>query len=124
MGKIPLSQQEVAGLALNSADLEALTRAIAGCKIGDWEARKKLDRLFQPLLVLLAEKRAGEDIGARNRMLERGREGLQRAAKRFPKHEQVRHFRLFALPFIEVAMDRPPSFWKRLFGRRPRPRQP
>ena len=60
----------------------------------------------------------GRDTAASNRLIERGREGLYRAAKQFPKRRHVRHFRLFALPFIEAAMDRPPSFWQRFFAKR------
>ena len=116
--KISLSQQEVDGLAASGGDFEALSQAVAACKLGDWEAKHTLDRMFHPLLAMLAAKRVGSDTAASNRLIERGREGLYRAAKQFPKRRHVRHFRLFALPFIEAAMDRPPSFWQRFFAKR------
>jgi DNA-directed RNA polymerase specialized sigma subunit len=115
--KIPLSQAEVAELASAATDHDLLARLLAACKLGDWEAKRQLARTFQPLLMMLATKRVGEDAALRNQMIERGREGLVRAAKRFPKGEPVRHFRVFALQFIETAMDHPPGFWQRLFGR-------
>ena len=116
--KIPLSHNEVAELAAGVTDHELLARVLAACRIGDWEAKHQLERMFQPLLLMLATKRAGESAALRNQLIERGREGLIRAAKRFPAAEPVRHFRVFALNFIEAAMDRPPGFWQRLFGRR------
>ena len=115
---IPLSQNELADLSASTNDHELLARVLTGCKMGDWEAKHKLERMFQPLLVMLATKRAGDDTATRNRLIERGREGLIRAAKRFPKGDPVRQFRVFALGFIEPAMDQPPNFWQRLTGRR------
>ena len=112
--KIPLSHDELSNLAANSGEIEALTQAIDGCRLGDWEAKRALERIFQPLLVMLATKRAGDDVKHRTHLLERGREGLYRAAKRFPKRDPVKQFRIFALPFIEAAMDKPPSFWQKL----------
>lgn len=114
--KIPLSQDELANLASSNSDIEALQHAIAGCRLGDWEAKHNLERLFQPLLVMLATRRAGDDAKLRNALVERGREGLYRAAKRFPRNDQVRHFRLFALTFVEAAMDNPPGFWRKLWA--------
>jgi len=113
--KVALSQQEVSGLAASSDD-EALSGAVKAYKKGDWEAGHVLDRQFHHLLVMLAAKRAGSNVAANNTLIERGREGLHRAAKRFPRRQHIRHFRLFALPFIETAMDQSPSFLRRLFG--------
>ncbi len=121
--KIALSPDEVASLSGNSgAQVEAMEQAVRGCKTGDWEAKHALERQFSPLITKLAIKRAGADIEARNELIERGRAGLYRAAKRFPARESVRHFRLYALDEIEAAMDNPlrglARFWDRLRGPR------
>ena len=116
--KIPLSQQELAGLADASGDIEALATTLADCRIGDWEAKRRLERMFHPLLRVMALKRVGQDTAALNRLVELGREGVHQAAKRFPEREPARHFRVFALPFIEFAMDHRPGFWERLWKRR------
>jgi DNA-directed RNA polymerase specialized sigma subunit len=113
--KIALSQEEVASLSAASAQTEVLSQAIEGCRIGDWEAKRNLERLFTPLILMLAERRAGQDVGLRNKLVERGREGLYRAAKRFPRSESVRRFRIFALDRIEQYMDKPPSGLAKLF---------
>jgi DNA-directed RNA polymerase specialized sigma subunit len=112
--KIQLSHDDLANLAINSNELETLTNALAGCRAGDWESKHELERIFQSLLVMMATKRTGDDVKQRTRLIERGRAGLYRAAKRFPKREPAKQFRIFALPFIEAAMDEPPSFWQKL----------
>jgi len=114
--KIALSQDEVANLSASGVHAEELAKAVGGCKMGDWEAKHALERLFAPLLAMLAEKRAGTDLTARNELIERGRAGLLRAAKRFPRNDSVRHFRLFALDHIEAAMDKPGHRLPKIFG--------
>lgn len=114
--KIALSQDEVASLSGNGAQSDALAQAVAGCKLGDWEAKHALERLFAPLIEKLADKRAGADPAVRHELIERAREGLYRAAKRYPKRESIRRFRLFALDYIENAMDKRPSGLAKLFG--------
>jgi DNA-directed RNA polymerase specialized sigma subunit len=114
--KIALSQDEVANLSASGAHAEELAKAVGGCRIGDWEAKHALERLFAPLLAMLADKRAGDDNAARNELIERGRAGLYRAAKRFPRRDPIRLFRLFALDHIEAAMDKPASRLPKIFG--------
>ena len=114
--KIALSQDEVASLTGSGAQTEALAQAVRGCKLGDWEAKHALERQFAALIVMLAEKRAGGDVAARNELIERGQAGLYRAAKRFPKSESIRRFRLFALDHIEAAMEKPLRGLRKLFG--------
>ena len=113
--KIALSQDEVASLSGSGAQAEALEQAVAGCKLGDWESKHALERLFNPLIIMLAAKRAGADRAACNELIERGREGLYQAAKRFPQRESIRRFRLFALDCIEQAMDKPARSLLKLF---------
>jgi DNA-directed RNA polymerase specialized sigma subunit len=114
--KITLSPEEMANLSAGGAQLEEIARAVDGCKLGDWEARHELERLFNPLIATLAFRRAGDDAALRNELIERGRAGLYRAAKRFPKRECKRRFRLFALDHIEAAMNRPLGVLSRWFG--------
>ena len=114
--KIALSQKEVASLAISGTQTEALAQAVAGCKLGDWEAKRALERLFSPLITMLAVKRAGSDTAVRNELIDRGRDGLYQAAKRFPPRESIRRFRLFALDHIEKNMDKPARGLARLFG--------
>ena len=113
--KISLSQDEVDNLAASGGHAEELAQAIAGCKIGDWESKHALERLFASLISMLAEKRAGSDATLRSKLMERGREGLYRAAKRFSRRDSVRHFHVFALDYIEAAMDKPVSRLLKIF---------
>ena len=114
--KIALSQDEVASLSGSGAQSDALAQAVAGCKLGDWEAKRALVRLFAPLIEKLVEKRAGTDQAVRDALIERAHAGLYRAAKRFSKRESIRRFRLFALDYIENAMDKKPCGLSNLFG--------
>ena len=115
--KIALSQDEIANLATSGSQMEALTQAVSGCRVGDWEAKRNLERLFNPLITMLAARRAGADTKVRNELIERGRAGLYRAAKRFPRRENVRRFRLFALDYIQTEMEKPArSGLRKLFG--------
>lgn len=114
--KVALSPDEIASLSSSGAHAEELAQAVSGCKLGDWEAKRNLERLFNPLILMLAVKRAGDDNALRNELVENGRAGLYQAAKRFPRREHVRRFRLFALEHIEAAMDKPKSGLRKLFG--------
>ncbi|MEI8242615.1 MAG: hypothetical protein WCI17_05055 [bacterium] len=114
--KIALSQNEVASLSASSAQAEAMAQAVSGCKKGDWEAKRNLERLFLPLIAMLADKRAGVDGTARGALVEQGKAGLNRAAKRFPQRELIRRFRLYALNYIEAEMDKPGRGKRSLFG--------
>ena len=112
---------------LNNVDLsgkqlrfEELERCIASCQAGELRERIRLARNFRPLIRSLAERRAG---GARavneiNRLCALGREGLYEAAMNYTPKIGAQHFRVFALDYIERAMDgQKKSFWRRLFRR-------
>jgi len=114
--KIALSQDEVANLSASGTHADELAQAVGGCKLGDWEAKHALERLFAPLIAMLATKRAGDDNAARDALVERGRAGLYRAAKRFPRRDPIRLFRLFALDYIEAEMDKPARRLPKIFG--------
>ena len=115
--KIALSQDEVANLAGGGTQVEELAKAVSGCKLGDWDAKHALESLFAPLITRLAVQRAGAtpDAALHNELIERGRAGLYRAAKRFPSREPIRRFHLFALDYIETEMDHPARGWMKLF---------
>jgi DNA-directed RNA polymerase specialized sigma subunit len=99
---------------------EELERCIENCQAGELRERIRLARNFRPLIRSLAERRAG---GARavneiNRLCALGREGLYEAAMRYTPKIGAQHFRVFALDYIERAMDgKTRSFWRRLFRR-------
>ncbi len=117
--KIPLFVSSSADAAGSKAQQEVLEQDILSCKRGDWTSRNQLVRVFMPLLRNLAEKRANGDIAEFNRLIDRGKQGLFKAVRRYRPGTGIHHFRLFAVTHIEDAMDRSrQEFWlKRLFSR-------
>jgi DNA-directed RNA polymerase specialized sigma subunit len=115
--KAAISQNELAELNAASNDHALLAKLIAACRLGDIEARRALEKNFYPLLMMLATKRVGSNPADRNPLIETGKQGLRRAVDHFPKRELSRRFRIFALDYIEAAMDQKPGFWSRLAGR-------
>lgn len=95
----------------------SIERDQQACKRGDWEAKTRLIQAFMPLMTSLARKRT-QDTAALNRYIEGGKEGLMSAVKHF-KAGSTTKFEIFALSYIEDAMDRVtrPGFFARLFGR-------
>jgi protein-L-isoaspartate(D-aspartate) O-methyltransferase len=67
----------------------------------------------------LAEKRSS-DVGEINNLLEAGKKGLYRAAKKYKKKDHADRFQIFALDFIEQEMNRVQGtgggFLSRIFG--------
>lgn len=101
-----------------NAELEFLERCLAKCQAGDLREHMQLARKFRPLIRTLAEKRAGgpENVKEINRLASLGREGLYEAVLEYNPKVGIGHFRLFALDYIERAMDsKPKGFWQRLF---------
>jgi DNA-directed RNA polymerase specialized sigma subunit len=101
-----------------NAELDFLERCLAKCQSGDLREHMQLARKFRPLIRMLAEKRAGgpENVKEINRLASLGREGLYEAVLEYNPKVGIAHFRLFALDFIERAMDsKPKGFWQRLF---------
>lgn len=96
---------------------KAIERDAEACRRNDWEAKTRLIQLFMPLLTSLAKKRS-QETSAINRYIEAGKEGLVSATRHY---KPVTHgkFQVFALNYIENAMDRVdhPGFFARLFGR-------
>jgi len=100
-----------------AARTKALEKDLAAAKRGDWDARHRVERALMPLLTTMARKRAS-DNGAINDLIERGKEGIAAAIKKFKTGTSGDRFQIFALPFIESRMDKKerPSFFARLFG--------
>lgn len=96
---------------------KAIERDVEACKRNDWEAKTRLIQAFMPLLTSLAKKRT-QETAAFNRYIEAGKEGLADAARHYNSSSGTR-FQLFALNYIEQAMNRVsrPGFFARLFGR-------
>ena len=100
------------------ADREkAIVRDVEASKKSDWEARTRLVQMFMPLMTSLAKKRT-QDTANMNRYIEAGKEGLAKAIKNYRTGTDGK-FQVFALKFIDDAMDRTdhPGFFARLFGR-------
>jgi len=101
-----------------AARTRALEKDLAAAKRGDWEARHRVERALMPLLTTMAKKRASETAEI-NILLERGKEGIAIAIKKFKTGTSGDRFQIFALPFIENRMDKNErsGFLARLFGR-------
>lgn len=95
----------------------AIERDVEACKKNDWEAKTRLIQAFMPLLTSLAKKRT-QETATLNRYIEAGKLGLTNAAHHFNAAAGTK-FQLFALDYIEQAMNRVnrPGFFARLFGR-------
>ena len=116
--KIPLSgiknDQPTTGVAARN---QALEKNINAAKRGDWEAKHYVERSLMPVLKKLAEKRACDTAGY-NRLIAAGKEGIANAIRKFPTNTPADRFQIFALPFIEEAMNKSQKkgLWKRWFG--------
>jgi DNA-directed RNA polymerase specialized sigma subunit len=100
-----------------AARIKALEKELAAAKRGDWEAKHRVERALMPLLNTLAKKRAS-DNAAINTLIDRGKEGIDVAIKKFKTGTSGDRFQIFALPFIERKMDNQErsGFFARLFG--------
>lgn len=96
---------------------KAIDRDVEACKKNDWEAKTRLIQTFMPLLTSLAKKRT-QETAVLNRYIEAGKDGLIDAAKHFNPSASMK-FQLFALNYIEQAMNRVnrPGFFAKIFGR-------
>jgi hypothetical protein len=104
-----------------SAELEQLERCVARCQAGDLREHMQLARKFRPLIRTLAEKRVNDPSNVKeiNRLSSLGREGLYEAVLEYNPKIGIARFRVFALDYIERAMDsKPKGFWQRLFRKR------
>lgn len=107
-----------------AAQIKAFERDILGAGAGDWNAKGNLVRHFTPLLTSLAQKRS-TDIATVNRCIDAGKDGLVQAARKYKPSVGPERFQIFAVDFIEAAMDKAVregsgkggGFFARLFGK-------
>lgn len=119
--KIPLHAMHGDSRAALHRETRFTEGEIQACKRGDWEAKHRMATLFMPLIVSLAKKRAADgDVAKLNLLTEAGKKGLFAAARKYKPAIGADKFQVFALDFIEAAMDRAASggsWLSRLFGR-------
>ncbi|MBA4388037.1 MAG: hypothetical protein C0404_08655 [Verrucomicrobia bacterium] len=116
--KIPLNMGQSASAGSKAVQNKLLERDVTGAAEGDWNCRNNLIRTFTPLISSLAQKRSSE-VSKINQYLEAGKNGLFTAAKKFKSGSGMDNFHIFALDFIEKAMDevdKGGGFFKKLFG--------
>ena len=117
--KIQLNLGQNGSQSTAAAQAKVMERDVLAARGGDWNARNNLARAFSPLLQSLARKRA-TDPGAINQLMEAGKLGLYKAAKKYRSSVGADRFQVFALEFIEGAMDdhlKGGNWFTRLFGR-------
>jgi len=116
--KIPLNMGQNGAGSDRASQNKMLEREIINARKGDWTARSNLAKTFQNLLRSLAEKRS-KDPTEINTLVEAGKEGLFKAAGKFNPASGAERFHVFALDFVERAMDQKlkPGFFARLFHR-------
>lgn len=98
--------------------IRQLGRLIQASREGDWNAKNSLATKFMPLLSSLATKRA-KDAAEKAKLVEAGKQGLFKATRKFKKSGHPEKFQVFALDFIERAMDQTRDgggFFARMFG--------
>lgn len=102
----------------HQAQMKSLARDVAEAKGGDWNARKRLNTTFQPLMKKFAQKRTA-DTAQFNALMDKGREGLFVAAKKYKLKEGPERFQIFAVDFIENYMDGKggKGFLRKIFGK-------
>ncbi len=120
--KIPLrvmNNDSQAGLHRETKCSEA---EILACKRGDWEAKHRMAQAFMPLISSLAKKRVPDGNAAlMNQYIDAAKKGLFLAARKYKPTVGAERFQVYALDFIESAMDRASTggnWFTRLFGGR------
>lgn len=118
--KISLQMDQQASSDSPEARARVLEHDILAAKQGDWNAKNQLVRMFMPLLTSLAQKRTS-DTAKINLLIDAGKKGIFLAAKKYKKDIGAENFQIFALDFVDKAMDQASSgkggFFARLFGK-------
>lgn len=117
--KIPLHLGQNGTQSAAAAQAKVVERDVLAAKQGDWNAKTNLARTMTPLLLSLAQKRAS-DQQTINALIEAGKEGLVKATRKYNSSIGADRFQIFALDFIEAAMDehlRGGNWFTRLFSR-------
>jgi DNA-directed RNA polymerase specialized sigma subunit len=118
--KIPLHLGQNGTQSAAAAQAKVVERDVLAAKQGDWNAKANLARTMTPLLVSLAQKRSA-DQRIINELVEAGKEGLVRATRKYNSGIGADRFQIFALDYIEAAMDehmKGGNWFTRLFSRR------
>ena len=117
--RIPLRIESTGPHSGRAVRLRVMQKDIVAAKKGDWNARRALLAEFRPLLQTMADKRAQTPEDAR-KLAQAGEAGVVRAIRKFRASSGADHFQVFALPYIEKAMEQPgkPGILARLFGMR------
>ncbi len=118
--KIPLHIGQNGTQTAVAAQAKVIERDVLAAKQGDWNARTSLTKAMTPLLVSLAQKRASDQPTV-NALVEAGKGGLYRAARKYHTGIGAERFQIFALDFIDAAMDqhmKGGNWFTRLFRRR------
>jgi len=117
--KIPLKMGQESAPSGAAAESKAIERDIMAAQGGDWNAKNSLVRTLTPLIRSRAEKR-GATPAETNRYFDAGKEGLFKAVKKYNPKIGAAHFQVFALDYIDAAMERASKpaagFFARLFG--------
>lgn len=101
-----------------SAKHLALTLILEEFQRGDYQGANQLIREFDGLIRNLAERRAKGRPAEVARLVELGRDGLRKAARKFRLSAGAGQFQVFAVDYIQKAMDgKDKGFLARLFGR-------
>jgi len=117
--KIPLNLGQNGTQSTAAAQAKVVERDVLAAKAGDWNASNNLARLFAPLLQSLARKRASDPVTI-NELIDAGKLGINTAAKKYRSSIGADRFQVFALTFIERAMDdhlKGGNWFTRLFRR-------
>jgi DNA-directed RNA polymerase specialized sigma subunit len=118
--KIPLHFGQIGTQSAVTTQAKVIERDVLAAQQGDWNAKASLIRAMTPLLVSLAQKRATDQPNV-NALVEAGKEGLYRATRKYRHAIGAERFQIFALDFIEAAMDdhlKGGNWFTRLFQRR------
>lgn len=113
--KIPLNYSQDQARSGRAAKAKIVEHDVLAAKGGDWSAKTRLAQTFMPLIKSLAEKRASDAQGI-NELIEQGKQGLYKAAKKYKKSIGADKFQIFALKYIEQSMDNKGGFFSKLFG--------
>jgi len=114
--KIPLKLEGHDMHAGPSAQTRELAMHLKGAKKNDWNSKAAIHKAFLPLLTTMAQKRASDQAKI-NELIEKGKEGLNKAAKKFNLKDGADKFRIFAVNYVENAMDgKGGGFFSKLFG--------
>jgi DNA-directed RNA polymerase specialized sigma subunit len=114
--KIALHMSQNEGQTVGQIEIKKLTTYLTSAQKGDWDAKKRIIEMFTPLVKSMVDHRGFTDED-REAAIERGKDGVEKAAKKFKLSNGGDKFQLFALRFIEAAIDKKATFIGKLFGR-------